>query len=93
MALPPFACAFAIDIGILVHRVLGTRSAIAAGTATAIVAGGTPLGERIDHVLTGARMMLPGVQALLGFQLAAMLADGFDTCRRRRSTSTSAASR
>jgi hypothetical protein len=109
MALPPFACAFAIDIGIVVHRLLGTRSAIAAGTATALVAivcwyawpalqrrppwrrsrvvrpgaerqppGGTPLGERIDHVLTEARMIPPGVQALLGFQLAAMLTDGFD---------------
>lgn len=38
----------------------------------------TPLQTRISHTLTEARMLLPGAQALLGFQLAAVLADGFD---------------
>lgn len=38
----------------------------------------TPLAERVDQVLIEARVMLPGVQALLGFQLATMLMDGFD---------------
>jgi hypothetical protein len=37
----------------------------------------TPLETRIKHVLTEARVVLPGAQALLGFQLAAMLTDAF----------------
>lgn len=38
----------------------------------------TPLTDRVEQVLTEARVVLPGVQALLGFQLATMLMDGFD---------------
>jgi hypothetical protein len=38
----------------------------------------TPLKDRIEQVLTEARVVLPGVQALLGFQLATMLMEGFD---------------
>lgn len=38
----------------------------------------TPLKDRVEQVLTEARVVLPGVQALLGFQLATMLMDGFD---------------
>lgn len=38
----------------------------------------TPIGDRIDHVLTEARVVLPGAQALLGFQFAGMLTDGFE---------------
>jgi len=34
--------------------------------------------DKIDHVLTEARVVLPGAQALLGFQFATMLMDGFD---------------
>ena len=41
-------------------------------------AGGTKLETRIEQVLIEARMVLPGVQALLGFQLASMLVEGFD---------------
>jgi uncharacterized protein DUF6328 len=37
----------------------------------------TSLETRIKQVLTEARVVLPGVQALLGFQLAAMLTDAF----------------
>jgi len=37
----------------------------------------TPLEARIDYVLTEARVVLPGAQALLGFQLAIVLTDGF----------------
>lgn len=33
---------------------------------------------KVEQVLTETRMVLPGVQALLGFQLASMLVDGFD---------------
>ena len=38
----------------------------------------TALKDRVEQVLTEARVVLPGVQALLGFQLATMLMDGFD---------------
>ena len=41
-------------------------------------ARGTPLDTRIKQVLTEARVVLPGAQALLGFQLVAVLADGFE---------------
>ena len=37
----------------------------------------TPLETRIKQVLMEARVVLPGAQALLGFQLAAMLTDAF----------------
>jgi hypothetical protein len=36
------------------------------------------LDKKIRHVLTEARMVLPGVQAMLGFQLAVTLMDAFD---------------
>jgi hypothetical protein len=38
----------------------------------------TPLKDRIVQVLTEARMVLPGAQALLGFQFAIMFMSGFD---------------
>jgi hypothetical protein len=37
----------------------------------------TPLDAKIDYVLTEARVVLPGAQALLGFQLAIVLTNGF----------------
>jgi len=40
---------------------------------------GTRLRDKIKHVLTETRVVLPGAQALLGFQLATILMDGFDT--------------
>jgi hypothetical protein len=39
---------------------------------------GTPLHTRIDQMLTESRVMLPGAQAILGFQFAVMLAKAFD---------------
>lgn len=36
-----------------------------------------PLGQKIDHMLTEARVILPGVQALLGFQLTIVLTEAF----------------
>ncbi len=35
--------------------------------------------DKVDHVLTEARVVLPGAQALLGFQFIAVLAEGFDS--------------
>jgi Family of unknown function (DUF6328) len=40
--------------------------------------GTTPLSTKIDQMLTEARVIIPGCQALLGFQLVAMLTDAFD---------------
>jgi Family of unknown function (DUF6328) len=42
----------------------------------------TDLSSRIKHVLTEARVVLPGVQALLGFQFVAMLMDSFSSLPR-----------
>lgn len=38
----------------------------------------TKLKDKIEQVLTEARVVLPGAQALLGFQFATMLVDGFE---------------
>jgi hypothetical protein len=38
----------------------------------------TRLRDKIKHVLTEARVVLPGAQALLGFQLITFLMDGFE---------------
>ncbi|HLM54722.1 MAG TPA: DUF6328 family protein [Pyrinomonadaceae bacterium] len=38
----------------------------------------TQLSDKIKHVLTEARVVLPGAQALLGFQFVAVLTDGFE---------------
>ena len=39
----------------------------------------TALADRIDYMLTEARVTLPGAQALLGFQLLAVLSQSFDS--------------
>jgi hypothetical protein len=39
---------------------------------------GTPLNDKIKHVLTEARTVLPGAQALLGFQFIGTLTEAFD---------------
>ena len=38
----------------------------------------TPLATRIEQLLTEARVIIPGAQALFGFQFVAMLTTGFD---------------
>lgn len=38
----------------------------------------TSLKDKIEQMLTEARMVLPGAQALLGFQFAAVLTESFD---------------
>lgn len=40
--------------------------------------GGTKVKDKIQQVLTEDRMVLPGAQALLGFQFAGMLVEGFE---------------
>jgi hypothetical protein len=55
------------------------RGEVAMGEKSASSAAfGTPLRDKIRHVLTEARMVLPGAQALLGFQLAIVLLESFD---------------
>ena len=39
---------------------------------------GTKIKDKIKHVLTEARVVLPGAQAMLGFQLAVLLMESFD---------------
>ena len=39
--------------------------------------GRTPLKDKIEHVLTECRVVLPGVQALVGFQFATILTEAF----------------
>jgi uncharacterized protein DUF6328 len=41
-------------------------------------AGTTPLTTKVDQVLTEARVIIPGAQALFGFQFIAMLTTGFE---------------
>jgi hypothetical protein len=38
----------------------------------------TPLSTKVEQLLTEARVIIPGAQALLGFQFVAMLTSGFD---------------
>ena len=38
----------------------------------------TPLATKIEQLLTEARVIIPGAQALFGFQFVAMLTSGFD---------------
>jgi hypothetical protein len=66
-------CAFVFWFGIeLMHRT--PRQNIRLERAPQ---DGPKLSERIDFVLTEARVVLPGVQALLGFQLIVVLTDEF----------------
>ena len=45
-----------------------------------------PLHSRIEQMLTEARVILPGAQALLGFQLAIVLTDTFEKLPNRAET-------
>ena len=40
--------------------------------------GRTPLSTKVEQMLTEARIIIPGCQALLGFQLIAMMTQAFD---------------
>jgi hypothetical protein len=46
--------------------------------STQMEASQTPLATRIDQLLTEARVIIPGAQALFGFQFVAMLTTGFE---------------
>ncbi|HWA48701.1 MAG TPA: DUF6328 family protein [Dongiaceae bacterium] len=66
-------CAFLFWFGIeLMHRSNRTHTPRDEEPSSKV-----KLSERIDFVLTEARVVLPGVQALLGFQLIVVLTDAF----------------
>jgi hypothetical protein len=46
--------------------------------AGSMQAANTPLATKVEQLLTEARLIIPGAQALLGFQFIAMLTSGFD---------------
>jgi hypothetical protein len=50
-----------------------------AATRTAEETRAEPLERAVDHVIHEARMVLPGIQALFGFQLIAVFNDRFHT--------------
>lgn len=64
------------DSGTRTRNVMHEHAATTAGQEDS-QASGTPLSHKVTNVLTEARMVLPGVQALLGFQFGIMLAEGF----------------
>jgi Family of unknown function (DUF6328) len=59
-------------LGILLRRRWGVRA-----PETPMKESGTPLHTKIEQMLTESRVILPGVQALLGFQLVVMLTKAF----------------
>jgi cytochrome b561 len=76
------ASGFALAMWFLLELALrrrGRRQGEDGGMAKRDEAGEeTPLSERINHLLTEARVVLPGAQALLGFQLAVILTASFE---------------
>jgi hypothetical protein len=79
---------FGMAAGIAVALILAGLAAFAwfgleflVGTSTGVGAmekSTTPLETRIEQLLTEARVIIPGAQALFGFQFIAMLTTGFD---------------
>ncbi len=61
----------------LLVRAQKSRAKRTVNTMTEEPAPTTPLHDKIRHVLTEARVILPGNQALLGFQFAVTLQEGF----------------
>ena len=53
-------------------------SSAGVGTAAAASESGQPVKDSLQQTLDEARMVLPGVQALFGFQLIAVFNDGFE---------------
>lgn len=74
------ALVFWYGLELAVAGARGSWSNIMAGMAQQSENGGgaTPLSDRINHMLTEARVILPGAQALLGFQLVITLASSFE---------------
>lgn len=63
----------------MVRRSSDRSRDVGKGVEVEEAAGGAPeLKDKITHVLTEARMVLPGSQALLGFQFVTILMDAFE---------------
>jgi hypothetical protein len=108
LALLPFALGLGLGIAVAAERIFGRGGAVAAGTATAVLALGawyaaprlrrqwagekqraktmserdkrqkTPTTQKIEQMMTESRVILPGAQAMLGFQLSIVLTRAFD---------------
>lgn len=75
MALAGFVCALGFWYGWpVLHRRASARPA-RGGTTRAKTE--SPIESKIEHTLTEARMVLPGAQALMGFQFVAFFSSGF----------------
>ena len=97
----PLIASLGLGLFIVFERSFGYVAGLAAGAASAALAGffwfglarlvgeqrkrimaaepgTTPLATKIEQMLTEARVIIPGCQALLGFQLIAMLTRAFD---------------
>ena len=53
------------------------RQAVRTKDKSMTAEGETPLDERVEHMLTEARVLIPGAQALFGFQLSIFLTESF----------------
>jgi hypothetical protein len=71
------ALAFWFGVAYLRRRHAGQRERAISARQTTMIED-TPLDQRITQMLTEARVALPGAQALLGFQLAIVVTQGFE---------------
>ena len=108
LALLPFALGLGLGIAVPVEHIFGGVGAVAAGSATAVLAlllwyaaprlrrrsartkqpaktmaehnrrQKTSDTQKIEQMMTESRVILPGAQAMLGFQLAIVLTQAFD---------------
>jgi hypothetical protein len=79
---------FGVLVGLAIGLVLGATAAFAwfglerligiAKDDKSMQVAKTPLATKVEQLLTEARLIIPGAQALLGFQFIAMLTSGFD---------------
>ena len=65
----------ALSLATATYVVIGRRYGIGAGEMKET---STPLKTKVEQLLTEARVIIPGGQALFGFQFIAMLTTGFD---------------
>jgi hypothetical protein len=79
---------FGVSAGMIAGVGLGVACALAWFGVESLIDGppeaeimqqsATPLGTKIEQLLMEARVIIPGAQALLGFQVLVMLTSGFD---------------
>lgn len=72
------ACLIALFFWYGIEAMLVTKDGVAKGNKLSMSSQSTPLKDKIKFVLTEARVILPGAQALLGFQFTAILTESFE---------------